>query len=292
MIKLLKKLNEPFPESPSYKGHLKTLTGISIFITLFLYLFRPFELHRFPTDPFWLCASFGLITFLTSVTFDFITIKIINLQRDVPSWTLWKWIIDKLVLVLFIAIGNYFFMVYCGWQSFRWLHFSAMLVSTFSLGIFPIIFSGMMIQIREQEKNSVQAAFLQSNLATALPTATNESRATVTLSSQKNTQTLTLPIADLLYLEAMQNYVSASYLKDGKVERALFRNTIKNMENQLENTALIRCHRSFMVNTDLIENVAGNAQGLRLSLPHLPDFEVPVSRKYIPTLKKIKTPES
>jgi len=37
----------------------------------------------------------------------------------------------------------------------------------------------------------------------------------------------------------------------------------------------------------LIEKVAGNAQGLRLSLSNLSDVEIPVSRKYIAALKSL-----
>jgi DNA-binding LytR/AlgR family response regulator len=85
----------------------------------------------------------------------------------------------------------------------------------------------------------------------------------------------------------MQNYVSVCFQKDGISQKELLRNTIKNLETQIQSSVLIRCHRSFMVNSDLIEKVEGNAQGLRLNLKNLEDFEVPVSRKYIPILKEI-----
>lgn len=286
MINLFKKLNEPFPESPSYEGHVRTLVGISIFITLFLYIFQPFEIDTYPYNPFWICAAFGIITFITAIVYDFFTEKVLKLQKDIPSWTLWKWMVDMVCMVSLIAVGNYLYMVYSEWQAFSWSHFIQMLVSTFSLGIFPIVFSGMMIQMRANERHRVQAELLQSNLEKPKPLV-EPSNAQVTLTSQKNTQSITLPTTDLLYLEAMQNYVAVCYLKEEKIEKTIFRNTIKQMEEQLETTPLIRCHRSFIVNPDLIENVAGNAQGLRLSLNNLADFEVPVSRKYIPTLRAI-----
>lgn len=281
MKQLLKKLNDPFPESNSFREDFLFIIGVGIFVTLFLYLLRPFGIHRYPSNPFWVCATFGIITIVVSSTYEFFCTYILKLQKDVPTWTLGKWILFTLGLVCLIGTSNYLFLVYMNWASTDWQAFTQIFIGTIFIGIFPIVLSGMMIQMNAYKRNNVQAKNMQEVLPVYKTTIHN-----ITLNGQTNQPPLNLPIHELYYLEAMQNYVSIYYQKEKEIEQILFRNTLSKMENQLKDTPVIRCHRSFLVNTNLIEKVAGNAQGLRLTLKDLPDFEVPVSRKYIPILKQ------
>ena len=57
----------------------------------------------------------------------------------------------------------------------------------------------------------------------------------------------------------------------------MLRVNLKNIENQLADTSLIRCHRSYIVNVNAIRHVAGNTNGYKLTVRDT-DFEVPVSR--------------
>ncbi len=229
-----------------------------------------------------LCAQFGLITILISFIFDFTIFYILKIDRTLPSWTLIKWIISVLVLVILISIGNYAYILYISESPAVMPHFIEVMFTTMIVGIFPIVFSGLIIQLNANKKNQIHAAHLQ----THFPVESVKDKIIHFPSNNKN-QELALPIQKVFYLEAMQNYVSVCYQKDGQVKKELIRNTIKNIEIQVNESSLMRCHRSFIVNSDLIEKVEGNAQGLRLSLRDLEDEIIPVSRKYIPTLKEI-----
>ena len=283
MKQLLKKLNEPFPDTTSLRENIFFIVGVGVFVTFYLFLIKPFGLDTYPKHPFKICVGFGLVTIIAGITYDLFELYVLRHIKDAPSWTLWKWILNMMFLILFISVCNYLFMTYLmGWQSFVWEHFLAMVYNTLAIGVFPIVFSGLMLQMNAYKRNQKQAKNIQS----ALPPIAKKEQL-ITLTSQNKSQTLQLPIAHLFYLEAQQNYVAICYLQEGAIAKTMFRNTIKQMESQLENTSLFRCHRSFLVNIQLIEKVAGNAQGLRLSLVDLPDMEIPVSRKYISTLKAL-----
>lgn len=282
MKNLLKRLNEPFPENNSFLEDFRFIVGAGIFVTLFLYLLRPFGFHEYPENPFWICAFFGFITILTATTYELFCAYILKLKKDVPTWTLGKWILFILGLITVIGISNYLFLVYMSWVSIDLEAFLHIFGSTLFIGVFPIVLSGLLIQMNAYKRNEHQAENLQTNL---VPIATKVH--TIVLPSADKKQQELFRLHDLFYIEAMKNYVLVCYLKEGIVEKITFRNTIKRMEMQMKGSSLIRCHRSFIVNINLIEKVAGNAQGLRLTLKDLPDFEVPVSRKYIPTLKQL-----
>ena len=84
---------------------------------------------------------------------------------------------------------------------------------------------------------------------------------------------------DLLLLESTDNYVSVYYILEGKLQRKLLRNTIKNMEGMLQENATIRCHRSFMVNTQNVEFVQKEGKKLSIKIKQFDKF-IPVSPKY------------
>jgi len=279
---LLKKLNEPFPENNSFAEDIRFIIGVGIFVTLFLYFFRPFEINRYPGNPFWICATFGIITIIVASAYEFFCTYILRLKKDIPSWTLGKWILFTVGLISTIGISNYLFLFYMCWVSTDLGAFMQIFIGTIFIGVFPIVLSGLLLQMKADKRNQIQATSMQKALP-ATPTIVQE----ITLINQSSQPSLKLSVNQLYYLEAMQNYVSIHYLKEAQIEKTLFRNTLSRMEKQLQDTSIIRCHRSFLVNTNLIEKVAGNAQGLRLTLKGLPDIQIPVSRKYIPILKAL-----
>ena len=71
-----------------------------------------------------------------------------------------------------------------------------------------------------------------------------------------------------------------------KINQKLLRGTMKQAEDAVSAcSAIIRCHRAFLVNTSAVVKVEGNMQGYRLHLK-MGNAEVPVSRAYAKDLRK------
>ena len=71
-----------------------------------------------------------------------------------------------------------------------------------------------------------------------------------------------------------------------ELKKVTYRVTLSSFEAQLEKSSgLVRCHRSYLVNLKNVENISGNAQGLKLELKNQSEM-VPVSRKYIPIVRQ------
>ncbi len=86
---------------------------------------------------------------------------------------------------------------------------------------------------------------------------------------------------NLLYLEASENYITICYLNKGKVSKYLLRATMKRMEETFAGTAIIRCHRSYMVNFEKVKIIRREKDGLKLELD-LPDvIDIPLSKTYV-----------
>ena len=281
---MLHRLNAPFPEEEDFAANVKHIFGVSIFIFLVLYFLRPFGMHKSGSDVLWICLGFGAVTFVISFLYFGLFGEVLKIKKNVPTWTLGKWILYMLGLLLCISLGNLLFIKFIIFPNLgiNLSNFLEMAYSTLAIGSIPVAFSGYFIQQKSDKKNQSAANAIQSQLKVAAVQKT-----TILLSSSNKKQQIELDENEFLYAESQQNYVAISHLKDGQITETILRNTLKNIQSQLPEKPFFRCHQSYLVNTSLIENVSGNAQGLRLRLKGLEDIEIPVSRKYISDLRAI-----
>ena len=89
---------------------------------------------------------------------------------------------------------------------------------------------------------------------------------------------ITLQVSDLLYIEAVGNYVKVYHWQDGKVRNDMLRATSKQMEDDLRDYPMIvRCHRAFLVNLQQVEQIISKSGAVQLLIKHCHEF-LPVSR--------------
>ena len=98
---------------------------------------------------------------------------------------------------------------------------------------------------------------------------------------------VSLEISDLLYIEAVGNYVKVVNKHDGEVKTNMLRATMKQMEDALQAYPMIvRCHRAFMVNLGQVEQISSNSRAMQLVMHHTHDA-IPVSRSNVHKLKEL-----
>ena len=108
--------------------------------------------------------------------------------------------------------------------------------------------------------------------------------AQITLEGTTN-ERVTLDISNLLYIEAVGNYVKVCQLLNGDVHTTMLRATMKQMEDSLQAYPMIvRCHRAFMVNLGQVEQISSNSRAMQLVMRHSHDA-IPVSRSNVNKLK-------
>ena len=96
---------------------------------------------------------------------------------------------------------------------------------------------------------------------------------------------VTLPINDLLYIEAQKNNVVVGYVKDGKLRKDELQTSLTAVLNDLgEYDNIFQCHRSFVVNLNNITKAYGNSNGYTMELGG-GLATVPVSRSFVGKLK-------
>ena len=129
------------------------------------------------------------------------------------------------------------------------------------------------LQTSSQEPQIVEEGSTPQNLQITLEGNTNES--------------ITLDISDLLYIEAVGNYVKVCQLQDNQVYTNMLRATMKQMEDALlAYPMIVRCHRAFMVNLSQVEQISSNSRAMQLVMRHSNDA-IPVSRSNVSKLKEL-----
>lgn len=116
-------------------------------------------------------------------------------------------------------------------------------------------------------------------------TSASVSSSSITLTGNTN-DSVTLQIEDLLYIEAVGNYVKVCHLLDGQVRTDMLRVTSKQMEDVLHDYPMIvRCHRAFLVNLRQVDQVVSHSGSMQLLMRHNHD-SLPVSRSNMAQVKE------
>ena len=260
-------LNRPFPERENQKAYVLSALGVGSFIAIFLYVFKPFGLHRIEEHVILMCLGYGLVTFATTIIYDLFIRHVIGIDMNTKSFTLGKWILITLILILCIGIANYFFMrAMYGPNSVRLLN---ILVGTLMVGLFPLIFVGTIAVIKGEKRYEAIAKDLNHNHKV--------------IPAQKDNVLFDIATSDIRYIKAMQNYLTINFINEWP-QKEIVRHTLSSVEEKIPDTTLIRCHRSYIVNLQHVEEVTGNAQGLKLKLKDSEEI-VPVSRSYVATFR-------
>ena len=98
-------------------------------------------------------------------------------------------------------------------------------------------------------------------------------------------ESVTLQISNLLFIEAVGNYVKVSHLRDGRVHTDMLRATMKQMEDTLHGYPMIvRCHRAFLVNLGHVEQIVSHSGTTQLLIKHCHE-SLPVSRSNMAQVK-------
>ena len=102
----------------------------------------------------------------------------------------------------------------------------------------------------------------------------------ILFTDDKGTLRLSVRYQDLLYIESDDNYVTIHYVTGNQVKKFLIRNTLKKIEEELSDTPVTRCHRSYLVNFSRVKVMRRERDNIFLELDATGVDDLPVSKSY------------
>ena len=283
----LKYINQPYP---TFKRKWHLIIYISLFISLFMFVFQPFGLATIQfQNKILILFGYGAVTFVVLLFNMFVPPLVLNKTYTEKNWTLKKQLIWVTWILFTIGIGNF---LYTAWLISSFYSFKVFIIFQFytlTIGAIPIFIITILKNNQLLRENLKSATELNAEINT-VKEETFEKNNTIALYSENDKEKLEIIIADILFIESVGNYVEISFVKDNTVQKSLMRSSLKRIETQLESfPEILKCHRAFLVNKHNIVNVNGNSQGLKLQLKSI-TTEIPVSRNFVKELKeKLKT---
>ena len=266
------------------------------FTTLALAVFKPFGLDAWHWQGYLHLANIFVlgvaVCMLTDALMKYLFRKPVRMddsRRDVNYFirrNLYFQIINTLLVTLMICLYRHFVMSdliaenRLSWSNF----FETLLIiafCSFAIGLYW----RFKFRSRYLAEELEEAKLLNEQLQALKPSPVSSRTSDITLSGTTN-ETVTLQISNLLYIEAVGNYVKVYHLRNGAIRADMLRATSKQMEEELHDYPMIvRCHRAFLVNLGQVERVIYKSGSMQLVVRHCPEA-IPVSRSKISPIKE------
>ncbi len=258
-------LFRPFPDRTFDRsvlfGHGRT--AAFVFVAL-LFLF-----------PVTLALAYGLVTFVVAITYSYLTERL-GVRRRGERWTMWRWTLDQAILLFLVSVACFLLHNYTvGWSLLNLRVLLYITVPTVLVGLLPIIFSGIAVQLRAEQEYQRVASRVQIGLLTESPVPT--SGESVALGGAAGA----MVVPGRIVYGVRDGESTALHDLDG--ESRLIARQLSQVGEELSGSGVIRCHPDYLVNLRHLVAVSANAQGLLLKLRGA-EVAVPVPRAYFHVL--------
>ena len=276
-------LHKPYPFPSTTKAKIVTSLAFGKFIFIFLLLFKPFNFQNLEEKTFLFSIAYGLITAVILLVNLFVLPLVFPKLFTTNQWVIYKMLLLIIWLLSIISIANWFFSIKTfGPELIERHDFSFFVLVTVLTGVFPILFYLYLSERLQSKKykkiaDSITGVKKENSKTTH---SKNTLKKLITLQGENKEEIFKSTVNNILYITSEKNYASIFYIKDNEIKEALIRTSLSKIEQQLINhKQIVRCHKSYIVNANKVEEIQGNARSFLLKINQL-DFLIPVSRNF------------
>jgi hypothetical protein len=277
MKRILNWLSKPYYFDPSTKFKLKLSFAFGLFLFLFLFFFKPFGLTSFEEALLEYSIGMGFLDFLGTFLLLYISPLIFKDYFNEDNWTVGRNILLMAIGLLFIGIILWNFgEVYKKTYGFDKLTLLEFLSKAFLIGIIPLTFYVFINEKRERAKREKRVFKIKEfNVKNEI----NVSKE-ISINSDNEKEKITFKADNLVYITSQGNYASFFLKKDDAIKEKILRTTLTKITEKLkDHPNIIRCHKSYIINSNFIHDISGNARGYLLKSNYISE-EIPVSRTF------------
>ena len=282
-------LEQPIPKSIfTYSRQAVIVLVMAVIAVLFITIFRPFNIYESldflitgnlsewidsTEDAFFLAlSSVVLLAILLIVTSRIILIKTVRTTLTYRGFLLWC-CVEFFVVAIGITIlsASLFHPEYTSITRLFgkvWGRTTCILFIPYAFCLLYIVIEDKVHQLKtlkesiDNDDNILQKSY-------------------IVLYDEHNEMRLSVKREDMIMIESADNYVCVWYLNNGNIKKTMIRNTMKRVAQQLDESSIQRCHRSYMINMDKIKVLRRDKEGVFIEFGIEGVFDVPISRTYI-----------
>ena len=260
-------LQRPFPLLDDAKSKWFLIVFCAGFGTFFIYYFNPFNIQSIKyysaignALPVWSAGILGGVVLSFS---QFILRPRLNFDK-LTAGKFFLWVLLDFSLM---CLATYFIFGETKHPFFK--EFFLIMEFVVSLAFLPYLFACLLI--------AVFKLYIQVKQEPDIPV-TNPVQHS--FKDENGKIILVLPPENILFLKSENNYTAIFFTQNGKVDKKLIRNNLKNLENDLKDPNLLRIHRSYMVNIQNLDSIQRKKGGFQIQMKQMPETTINVSETY------------
>ncbi|MBP8849664.1 MAG: hypothetical protein KBG80_03815 [Breznakibacter sp.] len=216
MVKsVIKYFVQPYPIG---ENRWRLIFSISIFVALFMTLFKPFGSASIRSNNLELVLSgYGFVTFVVLL---FNLKGVVYLFKNIfneEHWNVWKEILWYFYLISMIGVMNCLYSSYFGISDFSFGAFIRFQIFTVLIGVIPAVVLIILNQNKLLLKNLEQSQILNNRVDELRHTKNNETNRVVEFYSDNEKELLKINFDLLLYIESQGNYIRLFSLNNESV---------------------------------------------------------------------------
>jgi hypothetical protein len=241
-------------ELPSYLLEKNNVVRMRLFTTVyslvFINIFRPFNsetwIHNINSTNYFMYSSVMVLIGMVVVSLSRVIMGLVvkKVQLTFPDYVIWL-VSDAVILSIFYTFVAYkvgFIDNFLNdnpemttWEAIYSIFWKSTANTVWML-LIPYTISLLFLdnQYLKNKIKDIDSRIPESNI--------------VHLKDEKGEIRLSINIENILYAEAADNYVIIKYINNDKIVDFLLRTNLKKLSDDLRDTPIQRCHRSFMIN--------------------------------------------
>lgn len=283
------KMNTKIPEYLYEKGNIvRLIIFTAVFALLFINIFQPFGSREWYPNisefKYFFFSSLIILTGMLVVVVSRWLMYRFSKKHDILYWHYILWIVGEiLTMALFFSIFVKFFTEGGKTRDF-YLIIEQSTINTSLVLLLP--YSILWLYFALKEKNRLLQD-IGVNTNSQEKQEAEPKKALIAFPDEKGEFRISIAQENILYIESADNYVTIYYLNKSARSKYLLRNSMKWIETNLtEDTNLVRCHRSYIVNLDNVKVLQKKKEGIFLELDTLNTPDIPVSKTYYEQVMK------
>ncbi len=251
----------------------------SLFVTIFLVVFRPFGLNVYSYERSYIIIGYGLVIWLTLSLNDFLAYRFLPGIFSEKKWTVTAQILWAFIQLFITGITCFIYAVAIDAFPQNLLSFLKIELYVLLSSVIPIVMFVLIKQNYLLRQNTRQAEVLNNELHGHHKTGTVQPTAEyIQFVGDNLHDRLEIMPRQIDYISSQDNYFEVVWQVKEKINKKLLRGTLAKAEETVKPfPSLFRCHRAYIVNLDKVIKINGNAQGYQLQLQNNPEI-IPVSR--------------
>lgn len=252
-----------------------------LFAIVFLTLWTPFSGTSWfeigESRRFLITALFILVSTAFLICSRFLMSFTVRTKRhfSVALFVIWQ-ILEILIIAFFHAMLSDR-IIKLDDYSFGFLLAKSVFITFLALG-FPLAMTNLIFLLYDTRKH---LSITHSNYIESDGEVLPRNADIINIMDNNGNLKLSVKLDNLYYIKSEDNYINVFYTKKGVLSRYMLRCKLQNIENNFGNNGvLMRCHRSYIVNTQKIKVLRNEPEGFFMDFDCEGIDPIPVSKSY------------